>query len=136
MIVKRRKHEFIIKLIFDNKVKKVHIINDWCDKIEEDKENQASIIKKIEDQIDSCEKMESKSKVIMKKSCLRYANEVIDINAPMDFFVIMDKLKQEIIFKLIFCEPDRDKTDVDIIYYEKLEGVEFVNKMTTSYNNI
>lgn len=80
--------------------------------------------------------MESKSKVIMKKSCLRYANEVIDINAPMDFFVIMDKLKQEIIFKLIFCEPDRDKTDVDIIYYEKLGGVEFVNKMTTSYNNI
>lgn len=47
MIVKRRKHEFIIKLIFDNKVKKVHIINDWCDKIEEDKENQASIIKKL-----------------------------------------------------------------------------------------
>ena len=110
MIVKRRKHEFIIKLIFDNKVKKVHIINDWYDKIEKDKENQASIIKKIEDQIDSCEKMESKSKVIMKKSCLRYANEVIDVTSPIIFCVIMDTLKQEIISKLTFCEIDHEKS--------------------------
>ena len=102
----------------------------------EDEENQASIIKFIEDQIDLREKMESKLQVIMKKIFLKYANEVIDINAPMLFFVIMDKLKQEIITKLIFCDIDQDKTVVYIIYGEKLEDVEFVNEMTISYNNI
>ena len=70
----------------------------------------------------------------MKKKKSKYANEVIDINAP--FFVIMDKMKQEIISKLIVCEIDHDKTVVDIIYDEKLEDVEFVNEMTISYNNI
>ena len=75
-----------MKCIFDNKIKKVHLINDWFDKVVEDEENQASIIKFIEDQIDLREKMESKLQVIMKKIFLKYTNEVIDINAPMLFF--------------------------------------------------
>ena len=45
---------------------------------------------------------------------LKYANEVIDINAPMDFFVIMDQMKQKIISKLTFCKTDHDKTVVDV----------------------
>ena len=59
-------------------------------------------------------------KVIRKKSFLKYGNEVIDINVPMDFFIIMDEMKQEINSKLEFCETDHDKTVSDIIYDEKL----------------
>ena len=54
--------------------------------------------------------METKLKVIMKKICLRYANEVIDVTSPIIFCVIMDTLKQEIISKVIFCEIDHEKS--------------------------
>ena len=75
-----------MKFIADNKIKKVHIINDWFDKIVTNNDNQAIVISFIENQIESCEKMESKLKVIMKKSFFKYANVVTDVNAPMDFF--------------------------------------------------
>ena len=72
-------------------------------------------------------------KVIMKNIFLKYANNVIDITTPMDFFVIMDTLKQEIICKLKFYETDHDKKL--LTYDEKLEDVDFVNEMTITYNN-
>ena len=43
-----------MKFIADNKIKKAYIINVWFDKLVEDKENQASIILFIENQILSC----------------------------------------------------------------------------------
>ena len=36
--------------------------------------------------------MESKLKVIMKKSFLKYENEVINVNALIDFIIIMDEI--------------------------------------------
>ena len=68
------------------------------------KDNQATIILFIENQIKSSEKMEFKLKFIMKKSFLKYANKVTDVNVPMDFLVIMDKRKQEIMTKLKFVK--------------------------------
>ena len=97
--------------------------------------NQAAIRKFIEDQIDLCEKIESKLQVIIIKK-LKYENEVIDINAPMYFVIVIYEMKQKIISKLKNCEIDHDKTVVDIIYDEKLEDVKFVNEMTISYNNM
>ena len=52
--VKSKKHDFIMKFIASNKIKMAYIINDWFDKIVENKENQASIILFIENQILSC----------------------------------------------------------------------------------
>ena len=46
--VKNKKKEFIMKFIFDDKIKKVHIINDWFDKIVEDKDNHSVIMTYIE----------------------------------------------------------------------------------------
>ena len=46
--VKNKKKEFVMKFIFDDKIKKVHIINDWFDKFVEDKDNHSTIITYIE----------------------------------------------------------------------------------------
>ena len=54
--------------------------------------------------------MEFKLKFIMKKSFLKYANKVTDVNVPMDFLVIMDKRKQEIMTKLKFVKQIMKKT--------------------------
>ena len=102
--VKSNKNVFIMKFIADNKIKKVYIINDWFDKIAANKDNQATIILFIENQIKSIEKME------FKKSFLKYANKVTDVNVPMDFLVIMDKRKQEIMTKLKFVKQIMKKT--------------------------
>ena len=90
--VKSNKNVFIMKFIADNKIKKVYIINDWFDKIVANKDNQATIILFIENQIKSSEKMEFKLKFIMKKSFLKYENEVINVNALIDFIIIMDEI--------------------------------------------
>ena len=42
--VKSKKNVFIMKFIADNKIKKVHIINDWFDKIVTNDDNQATVI--------------------------------------------------------------------------------------------
>ena len=76
----------------------------------DDEDNHSAIITYIEDQIVLSKKMETKVKVIMKKIYLRYANEVIDVTSPINFCVIMDTLKQEIISKLILCEIDHEKS--------------------------
>ena len=51
---------FLMKFIVDNKIKKVHIINDQFDKIVANVDNQATIILFIENQIELSEEMESK----------------------------------------------------------------------------
>ena len=82
-----------MKYIADNEIKKVHIINDWFDKLAKNTDNQVSIILFIENQIESCEKIEFKLKVIMKKSVFKYANEVIDVNVAMNILVIMNEIR-------------------------------------------
>ena len=95
-----------MKFIDDNKIENVHIINAWLDKLVDNVDNQATIILFTENKIKLSEEMESKLKVIMKKSFLKYANEVTDVKTPMDFLVIINKRKQEIMTKLEFCEID------------------------------
>ena len=65
----------------------------------EDKDNHSTTITDIEDQIVLSEKVKIKLKVIMKKIFLSYENELIDVMSPMDFCVIIDTLKQDIIPK-------------------------------------
>ena len=65
----------------------------------EDKDNHSATITDIEDQIVLSEKVEIKLKVIIKKIFLSYENELIDVMSPMDFCVIIDILKQDIISK-------------------------------------
>ena len=54
--------------------------------------------------------MESKLKLIMKKTVLRYANDVIDVTSLIEFLVIMDTLKQEIISKVNFVKQIMKKS--------------------------
>lgn len=58
--VTNEKNNFIMNFTDDNKTKNVHIINDWCDRLVANVNNQETIILFIENQIELSEKIESK----------------------------------------------------------------------------